>query len=158
MRVRRHPDTWLSRLSAVTGIAAKDDLLELGRFVEDIVEAADDKVLLADWTGHHHAIAVVDGLVFRESAARSYRAGEVFISNPLETVRSHGAIALIARPKDASRLAALLADRRRTDVESARPERRSTGVLLERMRQPSGRPCHREDDLARARHHAAHLT
>ena len=149
---------WLSRLSALTGIAGKDELLELGRLVEDVVEAEDDKVLLADWTGNHHAIAVLDGSVFRESAGRSYGAGEVFISNPLETVRSHGAIAVIARPTDASRLAALLADRRRADVDRARTQRRSTGVLLERMRQPSGRPCHGEDDLTRARHHAAHLT
>lgn len=147
----------MSKLGDITGIAHRGKLLELGRIVEDVLEAQDGAVLLTDWTGDHHAIAVIEGQVFRASAGRACDAGVVFISDPFETIRSHGAVAFIAQPHDASRLAALLVDRRRPDVDRARAQRRATRVLLDRVRQPAGRPGHREDDLPRARNHAAYL-
>lgn len=158
MRIRRRRDTWLSTLSDLTGIAGTAALLELGRLVDDVIETDRHGILLADWTGVPHAIAVVGGQVSRPAHGRMYGIGDVFVSDPLETIRSTGAVALIAREAEAGRLAALLAGNRRTDVDRARSQRRLPGVFLDRMRQPAGHPRDREDGLAASRHHAAHLT
>jgi hypothetical protein len=134
MRIRRRTDTWLLKLSAVTGITNKNALIELGRLVDDIVTADKESVLIADWTGDHHAVAVLHGRVSRAATGRWYEAGETFVSNPLETVRSDGAVALIGPVGAAARLATLLAGRRGPDIDGARAQRRTAGVLLQGVR------------------------
>lgn len=158
MRIRRRRDTWLSTLSVLTGIAGTTALLELGRLVDDVIETDRQGILMADWTGQPYAIAVVGGHVNRASNGRTYGAGDVFVSDPLETIRSDGAVALIARAAEADRLAALLAANCGTDVDRTRPQRRPAGVLLDRMRQPACRSRHGKDGLAGAGRHATHLT
>lgn len=107
MRIRRPVDEHLARLSVLTGVTRRADLIELGRLVDDVLDVPPGVPVLEDWIGARYALAVVGGAV---DAGRQGRrvAGEVFMSDPYDVVSSRGAIVLVAAATAFDRLRQLL--------------------------------------------------
>lgn len=107
MRIRRHRDEKLARLQALTG-TRRDDLLAVGRIVDDVLVAPNGQDLFADPYGASYVVAVVRGAVVRCADGQLCVAGDVVVTRPYERIRSLGAVALVGDPRDAGRLAQLL--------------------------------------------------
>jgi hypothetical protein len=120
MQLHRPTDRHLAALRTLTGLRRRDQLLELARITEDVLETDAGAPLLVDWIGSGYAVAVVRGTVVRAGGA-VHSSGEVFVTEPFETVQSLGAVALIAQSAHAAQLAALLAGRVTVDNLAALP-------------------------------------
>jgi hypothetical protein len=126
MPIRRRVDEKLVTLRALTGLRRRDDLLDLGRIAEDVVDAPAGTPLLVDWLGRGYAVAVLRGSVQLSRSAQlrdasAFAAGDVFVTAPFETVRSLGAVAIVAAARDADRMRELLTGGDATAAATAQP-------------------------------------
>lgn len=108
MRRRQRRDLKLERLQGLTGIRRRDQLIELGRLIDDVVVSDSGTNMLRDHFGSCHAIAVIDGAIRRDSLNIVHTSGEVFESFPYECVTSFGSVVGIAPASASSRLERLL--------------------------------------------------
>ena len=124
MRRRQQRDLKLDRLQRFTGIRRRDQLLDLGRLIDDVIVSDPGTNMLHDHFGSCHAIGIIDGAVRRGSLNIVHTRGEVFETFPYECVTSFGSVVVIAPASASSRLERLLRPLR----ESAHPERGAAAV------------------------------